>query len=120
MKKKQSRRDATRSIEALKHQLQKNDLLTGRQVAFTETEGHKLSDVLLKFIAPYKKDAPTDEAYRKLIAIAVVSWNAAILTGATRQEFIDVAVTRLYPFAGQTRKIGYDQDTGKQNVFALS
>ena len=28
--------------------------------------------------------------------------------------------TRLYPSAGQTRKIGYDQDTGKQNVFALS
>jgi hypothetical protein len=58
-------------------------------VVFTDAVGPKLSTILLKFIEPYKKDAPTREAYERLIAITIISWNAAILQGRERQELID-------------------------------
>lgn len=39
----------------------------------------KMSDVLLDFVAPYRHFVNTIEAYRKLLLVAVIAWNAALL-----------------------------------------
>jgi hypothetical protein len=100
LKRKRAHKAKTKSTETLKRQMQQSGLLGSKQVVFTDIEGPKLSAALLEFIAPYKKDAPTHEAYEKLIAIAVVAWNTAILTGSERQKLIDTTVGAIAGSAG--------------------
>ena len=42
----------------------------------------KMSEVLREFIEPYQEYAPTTEAQHRLIAIAIVAWNTALLPEA--------------------------------------
>ena len=43
------------------------------------SNGEKMSEVILRFIEPYKETASTLEAFEKLIALAIVAWNVHIL-----------------------------------------
>ncbi len=87
-------------IKALKRQLQANGLLDGMRIA-TDMEGPKLSAVLLEFIEPYKKDAPTREAYEKLVTVAVISWNAALQDGSEQTKYIQTMVDAIVDMAGE-------------------
>lgn len=50
----------------------------------------KMSDVLKRFIKPYaKRLGATDDAYRRLVVVAVVAWNAAILGPDKEAEMLD-------------------------------
>jgi len=49
----------------------------------------KMSEVLRDFVEPYAEIAETKEAYGKLLTIAVVAWNTALLPESERQEAID-------------------------------
>ena len=42
------------------------------------SDGIKMSDVLEEFVEPYLEFAETEEAYRKLLSVAVVAWNVAL------------------------------------------
>ena len=88
-------------IDALTRQMREHGLLNDGQVVSTDTEGPKLSAVLLEFIEPYKKDAPTREAYEKLVAMAVISWNAAIESGAKRKNYVRAMVKAIVDMAGE-------------------
>jgi hypothetical protein len=55
----------------------------------------------LNFIEPYEKFASTDEAYRKLIALAAFAWNAAILSESERKEFVDAMIDSIVSTAGE-------------------
>lgn len=100
-KRKRHRRDKNIGIDGLKRQLQASGLFKEREIVTQPSEGAKLSAVLLDFIEPYKKAARTTEAYRKLITLAVVAWNAALLTGAERQELIDITIKAIVTSAGE-------------------
>jgi len=89
------------SIEQLKQQMKKDGILSDERVDLVETEGPKISAVFLEFIGPYEKDAPTDEAFQKLLAIAVVAWNAVVLGGEEGQHLIDVTVGAIAKSAGK-------------------
>jgi hypothetical protein len=89
------------SIEQMKQQMQKDGLLSDERVDLVETEGPKISEVFLEFIEPYEKDAPTEDAFEKLLAIAVVAWNAAVLGGEEGQHLIDVTVSAIAKSAGK-------------------
>ena len=52
-------------------------------------QGEKMSEVLALFIAPYTRSAPNYEAYHRLVAIAVIAWNAALLEKIERNKFLD-------------------------------
>ena len=50
-----------------------------RKVAVDETyDGVKMSEVLKAFVAPFRNLAETEEAFLKLLAIAVTAWNIAL------------------------------------------
>jgi len=87
-------------IDALTRQMRERGLLKDGLVS-TDTEGPKLSAVLLEFIEPYEKDAPTREAYEKLVAMAVISWNAAIESGARRKKYVRAMVQAIVDMAGE-------------------
>ena len=48
-------------------------------------DGVKMSDVLKAFVAPFRHLAETDEALRKLIAIATTAWNIALFPAQERE-----------------------------------
>lgn len=58
-----------------------------------EPAGHeKMSEVLEDFVEPYRDLADTDDALRKLLSLALVAWNAALLPEDQRRAMIDEMV----------------------------
>lgn len=94
-------KDGGKSLDAFTEQLQERGLLRNREVIFTDPNGPELSAVLLEFIEPYKKDAPTREAYEKLVTLAIISWNAAIHCGEKRKEYVQIMVNTIVGMAGE-------------------
>lgn len=88
-------------IDKLKHQIRQSGLFKEGEITFQPSQGPKLSAVLEDFIKPYQEIASTDDAYRKLIALAVVAWNAAILSKAERKELIDTTINSIVTTAGE-------------------
>ena len=100
-KNRQHKKTSNDSIEQLKQQMKKDGILSDERVVLVDSEGPKISEVFLEFIEPYEKDAPTDEAFEKLLVIAVVAWNAAVLGGEEGQQLIDVTVGAIAKSAGK-------------------
>src|SRR5258708_6558507 len=48
----------------------------------------KMSEVLEEFVKPYWEMATTEDAMRKLLTVACVAWNAALLPPAERKKMI--------------------------------
>lgn len=68
--------------------------------------GPKLSAALLEFVAPYRHTAKNAEAFGKLITLAIVAWNAAIMAGADGQKMVDTALAVIGKEAGEeARKV---------------
>ncbi len=53
-----------------------------------------MSDVLKDFIEPYKDMVDSDEAQRKLLTMAVLAWNAALLPDDRQKDMIDKALDK--------------------------
>ncbi len=49
----------------------------------------KMSEVLEEFIEPFKGQWQTEEDLNKLLGVAVIAWNAALLPEGEREEFIE-------------------------------
>jgi len=48
-----------------------------------------MSEVLTDFIEPYLEFTDTEEAYRKLLTLAIVAWNTSLLPEEKQQDMID-------------------------------
>jgi hypothetical protein len=59
----------------------------------------KMSEVLLEFVEPYSESWSTEEQLQKLLTVALVAWNAAILPESKRDEFILDMVNTVPPDA---------------------
>ena len=57
----------------------------------------KISEVLMEFIEPYIKSLKTDEEHKKLITLAIVAWNTALLPEEEQQEMVDEALSKAVP-----------------------
>jgi len=53
------------------------------------SDGIKMSDVLEEFVDPYREFAETQEAYRKLLAVAIVAWNVTLFPEKDRLSRLD-------------------------------
>jgi hemerythrin len=101
MKSRKKRRNQNAAdVEKLKSRFLANKTLEGKQIVF-KSNGEKMSEVLLEFIEPYKKHATTPEAYRKLIALAVIAWDAALLEGSEKQNLITRSTETILGTAGE-------------------
>ncbi len=61
----------------------------GAQVVYEPAGKEKMSAVLEEFIDPYVDMADDDEAYRKILSLGVLAWNAALLPLEKRQAMLD-------------------------------
>ena len=53
----------------------------------------KMSKVLEDFVEPYREEAKTKEAIRRLLTLATIAWNAALFPKPEQQEIIDQMIT---------------------------
>jgi hypothetical protein len=91
------------NLENLKSQFLADTALKGQQVVF-KSSGEKMSEVLEEFIEPYVESATTPEAYDKLIALAIIAWNAALLEETERQNLITRSIEAIRATAGKEWK----------------
>ena len=100
MSKKRKRKHGVNRLEALKQKLQLDKLFAGQEIVIQPESGEKMSEVLLAFIEPYQELAPTREAYEKLITVAMVAWNTALLPKDQRQRMLDEAIKPILTSSG--------------------
>jgi hypothetical protein len=91
------------NLEKLKSRFLADTALKGQQVVF-KSSGEKMSEVLEEFIEPYVESATTPEAYQKLIALAIIAWNAALLEETERQNLITRSIEAIRATAGKEWK----------------
>lgn len=60
-------------------------------------EAEKMSFVLGRFVEPYIEHADTEEAYRKLLTLAVIAWNASLSSEEEGQILIDQLIEEGLP-----------------------
>jgi hypothetical protein len=83
--------------ESLKAELTKNLPLGDAKIVFQPGGETKMSEVLLEFVEPYSRYWKTREDLNKLLGIAVIAWNAALMQGNERKEIIENALNALPP-----------------------
>jgi len=101
---KRKKRKEKRLYESLKTELTKNVPLDGRKVVVQPSGETKMSEVLLEFIGPYSQYWKTKEELNKLLVVAVIAWNAALLPGNERKEIIENTVNVAPPEIRQDMK----------------
>ncbi len=105
---KRKRKSRTKGeLEKFQEELQTKWASQGREVAFHMNEDEKMSEVLENFVEPYMEHADTLDAYRKLIGIAIIAWNAALLQGAEREKMLEDAYRRLIPAADKQARADF-------------
>jgi len=64
-----------------------------------------MSTVLLDFIAPYKGFTTTYDEYDRLIAVAIIAWNAAVLKEMGKPDLLNETMKAIMPSGDrQTRQ----------------
>ncbi len=85
------RKRRQKPLESLKRKLEQG-ALQGQEFVIEPSGEVKMSEVLTAFVEPYTRSANTEEAYRKLLMLAIVAWNAALLPEEDQQDIVDKAV----------------------------
>jgi hypothetical protein len=106
-KRKRSRGPKQRSYARLRRRLRQGPMDAYKLVA--DPKGQiKMSEVLEDFVEPYlEKVEDTLEAQTKLISVAVLAWNAALLPVEERREMLDDAVGKALKGASAKEKQGF-------------
>lgn len=89
---KRRKRKQRNPAESLKAELTKNLPLGGSKIVVQASGETKMSEVLLEFVEPYSQSWKTREDLSKLLGIAVIAWNAALLPGNERKEIMEDAL----------------------------
>jgi len=93
--KKRGKRKQANPLASFKQELQRDDSRKGQQVIFHSSREEKMSAVLLKFVEPYMQYADTEDAYHKLLVIAIAAWNAALVSPEERQKMISSLIKEM-------------------------
>ena len=101
---KRKKRKQRNLYESLKTDLTKNVPLDGCKIVVQPSGETKMSEVLLEFVEPYSQYWKTKEELNKLLGVAVIAWNAALLPGNERKEIIENAVKVAPPEIRQDMK----------------
>ncbi len=77
-----------RQLERLKRNLKRGPFAHQRIVS-SPAGMEKMSEVLERFLEPYLDLATSEDAYRKLVTLAALAWNAALMPAEKRDAMID-------------------------------
>ena len=105
-KKRRHPKEKNTAFKGLVHQLRELGLLKQGKIVYQPNVGKKLSAVLLDFVSPFQEKDMTDEAYRKLMALAVIAWNATILPEVEGKKLVETSVQSIVDSAGEEWRSG--------------
>jgi hypothetical protein len=92
-RKKKNKKKPKRGRPALGSSKLRSRLPPGTEIV-PSGDGVKMSEVLMEFVEPYLEEGRTDDELRKLLSVACIAWNAALVSGAEREEMLrDMAKT---------------------------
>lgn len=83
-------------LESFKSKLEREPI-GSENVVFSSTEEARMSEVLTNFIAPYRQEVDTEESYQRLLELAVMAWNTALLPEPEQQMMINIMLTEGFP-----------------------
>lgn len=83
-------------LESFKSKLEREPI-GSENVVFSSTEEARMSEVLTNFIAPYRQEVDTEESYQRLLELAVMAWNTALLPEPEQQMMINTMLTEGFP-----------------------
>ena len=87
--KKQRAQYKKRRLKKLKKKMLRPSLLPPETMILHDPPGMvKMSKVLEDFAKPYMESNPTEESLRKLLTVASVAWNAALLPPIEREKLL--------------------------------
>jgi hypothetical protein len=98
-KRKQHRkRRGAGELDRLKKEMQASGVLGDKGLILQEaSDQEKMSAVLLDFIAPYRELATTYDAYNRLVAVAIIAWNAAVFKAQGKPDLLQEAGMTIIP-----------------------
>jgi hypothetical protein len=70
-------------------QKRRSSSLPGEGIGFDAPGGIKMSDVLGEFVVPFRDLVDGLDAYRRLLTLGVLAWNAALGSESRQQEIVD-------------------------------
>ena len=86
----------------------------GHKVVYEPAGLEKMSEVLEDFIEPYRDLADTEDAFRKLLNLGMLAWNAALLPEDQRRAIIDETLG-----AGLSRAFKSDRALAREFIETL-
>ena len=105
-RRRRKRKNRQRQLERLRARLEQGPF-RGEKLVIVESSGQvKMSEVLSDFVEPYLDLADTEEAYRKLLTLAVVAWNVSFLPEDEQQDMIDQVIGAGVPTGDDELKSG--------------
>jgi len=107
-------------LERFKSNLERGPL-GGEKIVISPPGEAKMSDVLTDFVAPYRTEVDTEIAYQRLLELAIMAWNTALLPAPEQPEMIDRIIAEGFPKAHQELKQGMkdilDQFLARKNQY---
>jgi hypothetical protein len=90
-KKQKLTRKRNRKREARLRAKQKQDCFReeGSNFDFDAPGGVRMSDVLDQFVEPFEEHIDDVDAYRRLLMLGVLAWNAALMPESKQQQMVD-------------------------------
>ena len=83
------------------------------------SDGVKMSEVLEEFVRPYSQVVETEDAYRKLLTLAMLAWNVTLVPEKERLSTLDSLVATLpEEVREEAREIIQDLIKRKESFFA--
>jgi hypothetical protein len=94
--------------------------LEGATVLVEPAGQAKMSEVLLEFLQPYSEHWWPKERMEKLLAVALIAWNAAIHTGRERHDFIEDMVKAVPPEVREAMRSIVDEMVRRKETYFAS
>ena len=101
-------RKRNRKQQARRRQKQKSDGVREACSSFDfgAPGGVRMSDILQRFVRPLMDDVEGEDAYRRLLTLAMLAWNAALVPEARQQEMVDDVLGKAMDGASQEQQAG--------------
>ena len=102
-RRKRARKRVPRRLAGLKKKVEQGSL-RGKEIVVEPRGEAKMSEVLTDFVEPYLESADTKQDHQKLLMIAIVAWNTALLPEERQQGVIDELVGQSLPKEAEPRR----------------
>ncbi len=95
----------------------------GSRIVSAPAGQEKMSEVLEAFVAPYREATDTEDAFRNLLNLGMLAWNAALLPEDKRRGMLDEVLAAGFPRASgedraRARELVEDLIRRKERHFA--